>query len=148
MKPGCEARRVGDEMHCGRCGLAWATDDLDPPVCAPKVDLRAILSRRISDDTKRLANSLTVTSAAEIDRLASMPTTRKANPVSLAARDAARPRAVPTDVLMSLPLDLPPDVLRKMIEAHEAYVRAHGRMAGRQGAMQAVYRVLLRNLPR
>lgn len=31
----CHARREGDEMACGRCGLRWQAGDEDPPVCAP-----------------------------------------------------------------------------------------------------------------
>lgn len=29
----CEARQYGDETACGRCGLRWDTNDIDPPRC-------------------------------------------------------------------------------------------------------------------
>lgn len=31
----CQARQYSDQMQCGRCGLAWDTNDPDPPECAP-----------------------------------------------------------------------------------------------------------------
>lgn len=36
MKPAhhhCEARQHSDQMVCGRCGLAWDVNDLEPPQC-------------------------------------------------------------------------------------------------------------------
>lgn len=29
----CQAYRVNDEYHCGKCAVQWATDDTDPSVC-------------------------------------------------------------------------------------------------------------------
>lgn len=29
----CQARREGDQMCCGRCGLAWDVDDEERPEC-------------------------------------------------------------------------------------------------------------------
>lgn len=29
----CKARRQGDEMHCGRCGLTWDINDENRPRC-------------------------------------------------------------------------------------------------------------------
>ena len=31
----CNAVRQGDQMQCGRCGLAWDVDDKDRPKCNP-----------------------------------------------------------------------------------------------------------------
>lgn len=31
----CQARREGDQMCCGRCGLAWDVDDEERPECRP-----------------------------------------------------------------------------------------------------------------
>lgn len=33
-RTGCEAIQYSDQMQCGRCGLAWDTNDPDPPACA------------------------------------------------------------------------------------------------------------------
>lgn len=51
-RTGCEARVVGDEWHCGRCGLQWDVNDDDPPRCGqadppddPLAEARAILNR-------------------------------------------------------------------------------------------------------
>jgi hypothetical protein len=30
---GCKAYRQCDQMQCGKCGLAWDVDDIDPPQC-------------------------------------------------------------------------------------------------------------------
>lgn len=32
----CQARQHGDQMMCGRCGLAWDVGDNDPPKCSPR----------------------------------------------------------------------------------------------------------------
>ena len=40
----CQARRYGDEMQCGRCGLAWGVGDDDRPDCSPTE--RRIAARR------------------------------------------------------------------------------------------------------
>lgn len=29
----CSARRQGDQMACGKCGLQWDVNDRDPPEC-------------------------------------------------------------------------------------------------------------------
>ena len=34
-RSGCRARRYGDEMQCGPCGLTWGVNDDAPPPCAP-----------------------------------------------------------------------------------------------------------------
>lgn len=35
MKNGCSARRVNEQMQCGKCGLAWDVNDPEPPQCRP-----------------------------------------------------------------------------------------------------------------
>lgn len=32
----CEAVQYSDQMQCARCGLAWDTNDQDPPECRPR----------------------------------------------------------------------------------------------------------------
>lgn len=32
-RPGCQARIIGDQYHCYKCGLVWDVSDLDPPDC-------------------------------------------------------------------------------------------------------------------
>ena len=29
----CQARRVGDQMCCGKCGIQWDVNDTEPPAC-------------------------------------------------------------------------------------------------------------------
>lgn len=36
MSKGCHARRYGDEMSCGACGLTWDYRDPEPPACRPE----------------------------------------------------------------------------------------------------------------
>lgn len=36
MKPGCNARVIGDQYHCDSCGLQWDLNDPDPPECNPR----------------------------------------------------------------------------------------------------------------
>lgn len=31
----CDAKRVGDQMMCGRCGIQWDHDDPDGDSCCP-----------------------------------------------------------------------------------------------------------------
>lgn len=50
----CEARQYGDQMQCGRCGLAWDVVDAERPACAPRIDKRAIPSRAVTVATRRL----------------------------------------------------------------------------------------------
>ncbi len=32
----CKAKQYSDQMLCGRCGLAWDVNDIDPPECRTK----------------------------------------------------------------------------------------------------------------
>lgn len=32
-RPNCQARVIGDQYHCYKCGLVWDVADLDPPDC-------------------------------------------------------------------------------------------------------------------
>jgi len=32
-RPGCQARVIGDQYHCAKCGLVWDVSDIDPPDC-------------------------------------------------------------------------------------------------------------------
>ena len=32
-RPGCQARIIGDQYRCDKCGLVWDISDLDPPDC-------------------------------------------------------------------------------------------------------------------
>lgn len=31
----CDAKRIGDQMMCGRCGIQWDHDDPDGDSCCP-----------------------------------------------------------------------------------------------------------------
>jgi hypothetical protein len=39
QNPFCEAERVGDEMVCPRCQIAWYVDNPAPPECAYELNL-------------------------------------------------------------------------------------------------------------
>lgn len=54
--PSCEAKRYGNDMHCGRCALTWSVRDPEPPQCnplqeeeKPKVMVAAI-QRQVHDE--------------------------------------------------------------------------------------------------
>jgi len=32
----CQARRYGDQMQCGQCGLSWDVSDAERPACDPQ----------------------------------------------------------------------------------------------------------------
>lgn len=32
-RPNCQARVIGDQYRCDKCGLVWDISDLDPPDC-------------------------------------------------------------------------------------------------------------------
>ena len=32
-RPNCQARIIGDQYRCDKCGLVWDISDLDPPDC-------------------------------------------------------------------------------------------------------------------
>lgn len=53
----CEATQQGDQMQCGRCGLAWDVSDTDPPRCGPRIDKRAIPARTVTRAVGRVMSS-------------------------------------------------------------------------------------------
>ena len=32
-RPNCQARIIGDQYRCDKCGFVWDISDLDPPEC-------------------------------------------------------------------------------------------------------------------
>lgn len=32
-RPNCQARIIGDQYRCDKCGLVWDISDIDPPDC-------------------------------------------------------------------------------------------------------------------
>ena len=56
----CRAKRYGDQMICGRCGVQWDVEDTDPPKCMREGDVvirdvRAKISRiRRMNDQRRV----------------------------------------------------------------------------------------------
>lgn len=48
----CQARRYGDQMQCGQCGLSWDVSDAERPACDPQLKtsqpVRVVVDPRIT----------------------------------------------------------------------------------------------------
>lgn len=50
---GCEARVIGQEKSCKRCGYMWSINDPEPPTCKTKYELLAEYNRRRIDELRK-----------------------------------------------------------------------------------------------
>ena len=75
-RPSCLARQYGDQMSCAACGLAWDTNDPEPPGCR-KVDRRSKIVKTVAEfdatqhaakSSTKLPDKLPVALAAEMDK--------------------------------------------------------------------------------
>lgn len=47
----CEARRIANEMHCGKCGLVWSVKDPTRPACNPITFAEKVTDLQSENDT-------------------------------------------------------------------------------------------------
>lgn len=46
----CYARRINDQMQCGKCGLAWDIDDPEPPQCKNEVEVPRSMAKFVMNN--------------------------------------------------------------------------------------------------
>ena len=49
----CDAKRIGDQMICGRCGLQWDHDDPDGDSCCPRLAFREAIAVAEADTVEK-----------------------------------------------------------------------------------------------
>lgn len=52
----CEARTIGQQYNCSRCGLLWDMNALDPPKCKTDKQIQSEINQRGMAKVRRSAS--------------------------------------------------------------------------------------------